>query len=63
MLRILALLIVLTSGTILVATWILGSAAVEDLSKSLIEQTASRTDEELDRFFGTVQSNVVIGTD
>lgn len=63
MLRNLTLLIALTSGTILLATWVLGSSAVEDLSKSLIEQTATRTDEELDRFFGTVQGNVVIGTD
>ena len=63
MLRNLSLLIVLTSGTILVATWILGSSAVEDLSKSLIERTATRTETELNRFFGTVQSNVRIGVD
>ncbi len=63
MLRSLALLIALTSGTILVATWILGAAAVEDLSTSLIERTASRTETELDRFFGTVQANVRIGID
>jgi len=63
MLRNFAVLILLTSGTILLATWVAGSAAVEDLSKSLIERTATRTETELDRFFGTVQSNVMIGTD
>lgn len=63
MLRNFAVLILLTSGTILLATWVAGAAAVEDLSKSLIERTATRTETELDRFFGTVQSNVMIGTD
>ncbi len=61
MLRNLSLLIVLTSGTILVATWFAGAQAVEDLSKSLIDRTAARTETELDRFFGAVRSNVLIG--
>lgn len=63
MLRNLALLIILTSGTILVASWITGAQAVEDLSRSLIDRTATRTETELDRFFGDVHSNVIIGTD
>lgn len=59
----LALLVALTGGTILAATWISGSRTIESLSNSLIDQTANRTETELQRFFGTVQSNVLTGRD
>ena len=57
----LLLLIILTGGTILVATWISGYRTIESLSKSLIDRTASRTEDELQQFFGTVSSNVLTG--
>ena len=57
----LILLILLTGGTILVATWISGYETIESLSKSLIKRTSNRTEEELQRFFGTVDANVLIG--
>ncbi len=57
----LLLLIILTGGTILVATWLSGHRTTESLSKSLIDRTANRTEDELQRFFGTVSSNVLTG--
>lgn len=57
----LLLLLVLTGGIILVATWITGYRTIESLSKSLIDQTSNRTEKELQRFFGTLNSNVLAG--
>ena len=57
----LVLLVALTGGTILVASWISGQRTVEDVSKLLIEPTARRTASELDHFFGQVRSEVLVG--
>jgi len=57
----LVLLIVLTGGIILAASWYAGEKTVTDLSKLLIEPTARRTAAELDRFFGDVRAAVMIG--
>ena len=38
-----------------------GQQTVEDLSKALIEPTTRRTAAELDRFFGEVRSQVLVG--
>lgn len=54
LLRNLLLLIVLTTGSILVVIAVAGTRTVRDLSASLIEKTADRTEAELVRFFGTV---------
>jgi hypothetical protein len=59
----LVLLLVLAGGTILVATWILGARTIEDLSRSLIDRSARRTESELQQFFGTVHSNVLTTRD
>jgi len=59
----LALLVALTGITILAATWFSGRRTIEDLSTSLIDQTADRTENELHRFFSSVQSHVLIGGD
>lgn len=56
-----ALLVMLTGVMILAATWISGNRTIERLSSSLIERTAARTNRELDRFFGTVQADVLTG--
>jgi serine phosphatase RsbU (regulator of sigma subunit) len=54
-------LVALTGGTILAASWISGERTVEDLSKLLIEPTVQRTAAELDRFFGEVRAETLIG--
>lgn len=53
----------LTGGTILLATWLVGRGTIEDLSTALIEQTAERTEGELEGFFGTVQAQTLVGRD
>lgn len=52
-------LVMLIGVMILVATWISGNRTIESLSSSLIDRTADRTGRELDRFFGTVQADVL----
>ncbi len=59
----LLLLIVLTGGTILIATWFLGARSIEQLSKTLIDRTTLRTEEQLDGFFGSVSTQVLAGRD
>jgi len=59
----LVLLVLLTGGAILAATWISHARRIEDLSTALIDRTARRTESELQRFFGTVHSNVLTGRD
>ncbi len=59
----LLLLMVLAGGTILLATWVSGARTIEDLSGTLIDRAAQRTESELQRFFGTVQSSVLSARD
>ena len=59
----LLLLILLAGSTILVATWISGARTIEDLSTTLIDRTSTRTEQELQRFFGTLQTNVLAARD
>ena len=59
----LVVLVALTGGTILVASWISGRHTVENMARLLIEPTARRTMTELDRFFGDVRSQVLVGRD
>lgn len=55
----LLLLMLFAGATILVATWIAGAKTTRELSSALIEQTVQRTENELQQFFGEVQSNVL----
>lgn len=57
------LLILLTGGTILIATWIAGNATVNDLSKAIIARVADSIEADLETFFGSVRSSVRIGRD
>ena len=57
----LLLLNILIGGTILIATWISGHNTIENLPKSLIDRTSGRTEKELQRFFGILNSNVLTG--
>jgi serine phosphatase RsbU (regulator of sigma subunit) len=57
------LLVLLTGGTILAATWISEAKTIERLSTALIDRTARHTEEELHRFFGTVRANVLSARD
>ena len=57
----LVVLVALTGGTIVVASWVAGNRAVEGMAKLLIEPTAQRIEAELDRFFGDVRSEVLVG--
>ncbi len=61
LLRNLVLLILLTSGAILVATYFFGvSRTVEEFSESLIRLTADRTEAELKRLFDPVVHNISV---
>ena len=57
----LIVLVALTGGTIVVASWVAAERTVEDLSKLLIEPTARRTASELDHFFSDVRAQVLVG--
>lgn len=59
----LGLLIIVAGGTILIATWVVGARTIQELSTSLIDRTAGRLENDLRRFFGTVQSKVLFGRD
>jgi len=54
-------LVGVTGGAILLATWVSGQRTVSDLSKLLIEPTARRTTAQLDSFFGEIAAQVEIG--
>jgi len=57
----LVVLVGLTGGAIVVASWVAGDRAVERMARLLIEPTAQRIEAELDRFFGDVRSEVLVG--
>lgn len=57
----LIMLVALTGGTILIASWVSAERTVEDMSKLLIEPTARRTAAQLDDFFEVVRAQVLVG--
>ncbi|TWU06576.1 Phosphoserine phosphatase RsbU [Symmachiella macrocystis] len=57
----LVVLLAFTGAVILIATWITGAETIEQLSTSLIERTALRTEGQLQSFFGTVRKQVLVG--
>jgi len=57
----LVVLVALTSGAIVLVTWIAGDRTVEAFSRLLLEPTARRTEAQLDRFFGDVRAQTLIG--
>jgi serine phosphatase RsbU (regulator of sigma subunit) len=57
----LIILVALTGGTILTASWVSGERTVEEFSRLLIEPTIERTSAELNRFFGDVRAQVLVG--
>lgn len=61
LIRSLALLTLLTAGTILVVTIRAGRNAVQDLSTRLIDEAAEKTRGELESFFGSVAAQVRTG--
>lgn len=59
--RSLVLLIALTAAALIATTLVVGFRAVDQLSQERIENRTTQTEEELDRFFGIVRDQVLIG--
>ncbi|MFI4917359.1 MAG: PP2C family protein-serine/threonine phosphatase [Phycisphaerales bacterium JB060] len=56
----LLVLVAVTGGAVLLASWVSAQRTVDDASRMLIGPTARRVDAELDRFFGDVRSRVLV---